>query len=33
MLNNPKVNWLNLPINKVITNILEYFNSLENVGV
>lgn len=33
MLNDPKVNWMNLPINEVITNVLEYFNSLESVEV
>lgn len=33
MLNDPKVNWINLPINDVITNILKYFNSLENVEI
>ena len=33
MLNVSKVNWLNLPINEVITNVLEYFNSLEGIEV
>ena len=33
MLNDPKVNWMNLPINEIITNVLEYFNSLESVEV
>ena len=33
MLNDSKVNWLNLPINEVITNVLEYFNSFESIEV
>ena len=33
MLNNPKVNWINLPIDEVITNVLEYFNCLESIEV
>lgn len=33
MLNNPKVNWMNLPINEVISNVLNYFKSLETVTV
>ena len=28
MLNDPKVNWLNIPTQEVISNILNYFNSL-----
>ena len=28
-LNNPNANWLQLPIDKVINNILNYFNELE----
>mgnify|MGYP003571277045 CR=1 FL=1 len=31
MLNDPKVNWINLPINEVVDNILNYFKSLEVV--
>ena len=33
MLNDPKVNWMDLPINKVINNVLEYFDSLEAIEV
>lgn len=33
MLNDPKVNWVDLPINEVINNVLNYFKSLETVGV
>ena len=31
MLNNPKVNWINIPVNEVIDNIIKYFNSLETI--
>lgn len=31
MLNDPKINWINLPINEVIKNVIEYFSSLEIV--
>lgn len=33
MLNNPKVNWIGLPVNEVINNVLNYFKSLEIVEV
>ncbi len=32
-LNNPKVNWLNIPIQEVINNVLQYFNNLNVVFV
>lgn len=28
MLNDPKVNWINVPVSEVINNVIEYFNSL-----
>ncbi len=33
MLNNPKVNWLNIPIEEVISNVLQYFDSLNVVSI
>ena len=33
MLNDPKVNWLNIPIEEVISNVLKYFDNLEVVSV
>ena len=33
MLNDPKVNWMDLPINEVVNNVLNYFKSLETLEV
>ena len=33
MLNEPKINWLDIPVNKVIDNVLNYFDSLDNIEV
>ena len=33
MLNDPKVNWLNIPIEEVINNVMQYFNNLNVVSV
>ncbi len=33
MLNDPKVNWLNIPVNDVIGNVIEYFNSFVKIEV
>ncbi len=33
MLNDPKVNWLNLPVNEIIKNVIEYFSSFETIEV
>ena len=33
MLNDPKVNWLNIPIEEVISNIIQYLNNLNVVSV
>lgn len=33
MLNNPKVNWLDLPVNEVIKNVIEYFSLFETIEV
>ena len=33
MLNNPKVNWLNIPLEEVISNVIQYFNNLNVVSV
>ena len=32
MINNPKINWLDIPIPEVINNILTYFNNLEPIN-
>lgn len=31
MLNDPKVNWLNIPVHEVIQNVIEYFATLETI--
>ena len=33
MLNDPKVNWLNVSIEEVISNVMQYFNNLNVVSV
>ena len=33
MLNDPKVNWINIPVKEVINNVMEYFNSFETIEV
>ena len=32
-LNEPKVNWLNIPVEEVISNVLQYFDNLNVVSV
>ena len=32
-LDNARSNWINIPVNNVITNVILYFNSLENIQV
>ena len=33
MLNNPKVNWLNGPIDKAISNVIQFFNNFNVVSI
>lgn len=33
MLSDPKVNWINIPVNEVINNVMEYFNSFITIEV
>lgn len=33
MLNDPKVNWLDLTVNEVIKNVIDYFSSFETIEV
>ena len=31
MISNPKINWLDLPIEDVINNVLDFFSSLDTI--
>ena len=32
-LDNARSNWINMPVNDVIDNVIDYFKSIETVGV